>query len=78
MFSVPLRYRTYIPVLRTLQFCNVSFDEKMIPMPEILKTVVNISVADPDPLETDPDPACQFHMDPNPDFQFNTDPDPAV
>ncbi len=32
------------------------------------------SVADPDPFDTDPDPA--FHFDPNPDpaFQFDMDP----
>jgi hypothetical protein len=39
-----------------------------------------ISVEDPDPFDTDPDPAFHFDMnpDPNPTFQFDTDkhPDP--
>jgi hypothetical protein len=38
------------------------------------------SVADPDPFDTDPDPAFHFDTDPDPDtaFQFDTDPDPTV
>ncbi len=34
------------------------------------------NVADPDPFDTDPDPAFHFDTDPDPDaFQFVTDPD---
>jgi hypothetical protein len=35
------------------------------------------SVADPDPFDTDPDPACHFDTgpDPVPAFQFDPDPD---
>jgi hypothetical protein len=36
------------------------------------------SVADPDPFDTDPDPAFHLETDPDPDFQFDTDPGPAV
>jgi hypothetical protein len=36
---------------------------------------VLINVADPDPFDTDPDPA--FHFDTDPAFQFDTDPDPT-
>jgi hypothetical protein len=35
-----------------------------------------ISVADPDPFDTDPDPAFHFDTGPDPAFQFDTDPDP--
>ncbi len=43
-----------------------------------------VSVADPDPFDTDrdpachfdPDPACHYGPDPDPAFQFDTDPDP--
>ncbi len=37
-------------------------------------------VADPDPFDTDPDPALHFDTDPdpNPAFQLDTNPDPAV
>jgi hypothetical protein len=35
-----------------------------------------ISVADPDPFDTDPDPA--FHLDTDPDPAFQSDPDPTV
>ncbi len=34
------------------------------------------SVANPDPLDTDPDPA--FHFDTDPDPAFQSDPDPTV
>ncbi len=39
-----------------------------------------ISVADPDPFDTDPDPAFHFGTDPDPDpaFHFDMDPDPTV
>ncbi len=39
-----------------------------------------ISVADPDPFDTDPDPAsaCHFVTDPDPAFQVDTDLDPTV
>jgi hypothetical protein len=40
------------------------------------KLIVVPSVADPDPFDTDPDPACHFDTDPDPAFQFDTDPDP--
>jgi hypothetical protein len=33
-------------------------------------------VADPDPFDTDPDPAFHFDMDTDPAYQFDTDPDP--
>ncbi len=33
------------------------------------------SVADPDHIDTDPEPA--FHFDVDPTFQFDTDPDPT-
>ncbi len=36
------------------------------------------SVADPDPFDTDPDPAFHFDTDLDPAFHFDTDPDPAV
>jgi hypothetical protein len=36
------------------------------------------SVADPDPFDTDPDPAFLFHTDPDPAFQFVTGPDPYL
>ncbi len=36
------------------------------------------SVADPDPFDTDPDPARHFDTDPYPAFQFDTDPNPTV
>jgi hypothetical protein len=36
------------------------------------------SVAEPDPFDTDPDPAFQFDTDPNPAFQSDTDPDLTV
>jgi hypothetical protein len=36
------------------------------------------SVADPDPFDTDPDPAFHFDTDPDPAFQPETDPDPTV
>ncbi len=36
------------------------------------------SVADPDPFDTDPDPAFHFDTDPDPAFQFETDPDPSA
>ncbi len=36
------------------------------------------SVADPDPFDTDPDPAFHFDTDPDPAFQSNTGPDPTV
>ncbi len=41
--------------------------------------VLGISVADPDPFDTDPDPAFHCDTDPDPtyDFQFDTDPDPC-
>jgi hypothetical protein len=37
------------------------------------------SVADPDPIYADPDPAFHFdaYPDPNPTFQFDADPDPT-
>ncbi len=55
---------------------------------QLLKT----SVADPDPFDTDPDPAFHFDTDPDTDpafhfdtdpdtdpaFQFDTDPDPTI
>ncbi len=34
------------------------------------------SVADPDPSDTDPNPAFHFDTDPDPALQFYTDPDP--
>ncbi len=37
-----------------------------------------ISVADPDPFDTDPNPAFHFDTDPDPAIQFDTDPDPTV
>jgi hypothetical protein len=40
--------------------------------------VVLGSVADPDPFDTDPDPAFLFHTDPDPAFQFVTGPDPYL
>ncbi len=36
------------------------------------------SVTDPDPFDTDPDPAFHFDTDPDPAFKFDTDPDPAL
>jgi hypothetical protein len=36
------------------------------------------SDADPDPFDTDPDPAFHFDTDPDPAFQFDTDLDPTV
>jgi hypothetical protein len=36
------------------------------------------SVADPDPFDTDPDPACHFDTDPDHAFQSDPDPDPTV
>ncbi len=36
-----------------------------------------ISVADPDPFDTDPDPAFNCDTNPDPAFQFGTDLDPA-
>jgi hypothetical protein len=36
------------------------------------------SVADPDPFDTDPDPAYHFDTDTDPAFQFDTDPEPTV
>jgi hypothetical protein len=36
------------------------------------------SVTDPDPFDTDPDPAFHFDKDPDPAFQYDTDPDPAL
>jgi hypothetical protein len=36
------------------------------------------SVADPDPIDTDPDPAFHFDTDPDPAFQSDRDPDPTV
>ncbi len=36
------------------------------------------SVGDPDPFDTDPDPAFRFYTDPDPAFRFDTDPDPTV
>ncbi len=36
------------------------------------------SVADPDPCDTDPDPAVHFDTDPDPAFQFDTNPDLSV
>jgi hypothetical protein len=43
-----------------------------------LHTPVSVknSVADPDPFDTDPDPAFDFETDPA--FHFDTDPDPTV
>ncbi len=32
-----------------------------------------LSVVDPDPFDTDPDPAFHFDTDPDPAFQFDTD-----
>ncbi len=39
------------------------------------KTPPIISVADPDPFDTDPDSAFHFNTDPDPAFQSDTDPD---
>jgi hypothetical protein len=41
---------------------------------------MEISVADPDPFDTDPDsnPASHFGTDPDPAVQFGTDPDSTV
>jgi hypothetical protein len=39
---------------------------------------IDSSFADPDPLDTDPDPAFHFDMDPDPAFQFDTDLDLTV
>ncbi len=41
---------------------------------------VYIRVADPDPFDTDPDPALNFDMDTDTDpaFQFDMDSDPTV
>jgi hypothetical protein len=36
------------------------------------------SVADPDPFNTDRDPAFQFDTDSDQAFQFDTDPNPTV
>jgi hypothetical protein len=36
------------------------------------------NVADPDPFDTDLDPAFHFDTDTGPAFQFDTDPDPTV
>jgi hypothetical protein len=36
------------------------------------------SVADPDPFDTDPDPALHFNTDPDPCFHFATDPDTVM
>ncbi len=36
----------------------------------------NDSVADPDPFDTNPDPAFYSDTGPDPAFQFDTDPDP--
>jgi hypothetical protein len=41
-----------------------------------IKISLQISVADPDPFLTDPDPAFHFDTDPDPAFQFDMDPDP--
>jgi hypothetical protein len=43
-----------------------------------LAMFIDSSVADPDPLDTDPDPAFHFDMDPDPAFQFDTDLDLTV
>ncbi len=39
-------------------------------------TLLAGSVADPDPFDTDTDPAFHFETDPDPAFQYDTDPDP--
>jgi hypothetical protein len=35
-------------------------------------------IMDPDPFDTDPDPAFHFDTDPDPAFQFDTDLDPTI
>jgi hypothetical protein len=40
------------------------------------KKIAKSGVAEPDPFDTDPDPA--FHSDPDQAFQFDTYPDPIV
>ncbi len=43
-----------------------------------LKYIAASSVGDPDPFDTDPDPASSFDTDRYPAFQFDTDLDPTV
>jgi hypothetical protein len=38
--------------------------------------IFTTSVVDPDPFDTDTDPAFLFDTDLDPDFHFDTDPDP--
>jgi hypothetical protein len=45
------------------------------PPPALFKD--DTSVADPEPLDTDPDPAFHFDTDPDHAFNFDTDPNPA-
>jgi hypothetical protein len=49
-----------------------TFSDDMFPF------FLGVSVADPDPFDTDPDPAFHFDTDPDPAFSFDTDPDPTV
>jgi hypothetical protein len=41
-------------------------------------TAAATSVADPDPFDTNPDPAFHFDTDQDPAFQFDMDPNPTV
>jgi hypothetical protein len=41
-------------------------------------TGTSSNAADPDPLDTDPDPVFHFYTDPDPAFQFDTDLDTTV
>jgi hypothetical protein len=54
--------RTTVSILR--QFCPTLFSS------------VGGSVADPDHIDTDPNPAFHFEMYPDLNFHFDTDPDP--
>jgi hypothetical protein len=52
---------------------------KSVPLPYVLGpdygiTNEHILLSDPDPFDTDPDPARHFDTDPDPAFQFDLDP----
>ncbi len=43
-----------------------------------LLNMLQSSLADPDPFDTETDPAFHFDTDPDPTFHFDTDPDSTV
>jgi hypothetical protein len=58
-------------IVRTSQCCRTGDGAR-----RLTGARVEASIADPDPFDTDPDPAFHFDTGPDPAFQFDTDPDP--